>query len=256
MYRNILRLITGKYCIYGISLSLCLFFTAILNGLGISIIAPLLEIDTSDKDSNFFLKMFHEMFLYCGIELSIINVLFLAFAIMVLGMMFTVGAVYLQKQIQLDYEIYEKERFYTLLSNVKINTLYRLNFGNVIQVIQQETRMSAMLIEYFVRLISGLLNAVIFLGIVCLISFKMTVYVGLVIGSFFYFFKHIYKRSRILGKDIGEINDALQKNINIMLYGYKTIKSYLTYNVLIEKQIDKLTKYKRKNKEVVYGSCV
>ena len=250
MYRNILRLITDKYYLYSISLCFCLFFTAILNGVGISIIAPLLEIDKSGESSNFFVRIFYDIFQYCGIELSIMNILFFALAIVVLSTIFTVVTVYLQKQIQLNHEIAQKGYLYNLLSNVYINTLYALNFGNVIQVIQQDTRMSAMLIEYFVRFISGLLNAIIFLVLVCIISFKMTIYVGVVIGLFFYFFKHIYKRSKTIGRDIGKINDILQQNINIMLYGYKTVKAYLTCNVLIQNQLNELKKYKKKNKEL------
>ncbi|MBC8489559.1 MAG: ABC transporter ATP-binding protein [Bacteroidetes bacterium] len=256
MYRNILRLISGKYYFYSISLCFCLFFIAILNGAGISIIAPLLEIDKSGVSSNFLIKIFHDIFQYCGIGLSIINILFLVLAIVVLGTIFTVVTVYLQNQIQLNHEIAQKGYLYNLLSNVHINTLYGLNFGNVIQVIQQETRMSAKLIEYFVRSISGVLNATIFLALVFIISIKMTVYVGVVIGIFFYFFKHIYSRSKILGRDIGKINDALQQNVNIMLYGYKTIKAYLTYNVLIQNQIDELKKYKSKNRELAIVEAV
>lgn len=250
MYRNILRLITGKYYLYSISLCFCLFFTAILNGIGISLIAPLLESDKSGESGNFFVKIFHDIFQYCGIELSIINILFVTLVTVVLVTIFTVVTVYLRKQIQLNHEIAQKAYLYNLLSNIHINTLYGLNFGNVIQVIQQETRMSAMLIEYFVRFISGLLNTIIFLALICIISTKMTIYVGVVIGLFFYFFKHIYARSKIIGRDIGKINDMLQRNINIMLYGYKTVKAYLTYNVLIQNQLNELKKYKKKNKEL------
>ena len=175
MYRNVLRLITGKYYLYSICLCFCLFSTAILNGVGIGLIGPLLEVNKSGESSNFLIKIFHDIFQYCGIGLSIINILFLVLAIVVLGTIFTVVTVYLQNQIQLNHEIAQKGYLYNLLSNVHINTLYGLNFGNVIQVIQQETRMSAKLIEYFVRSISGLLNASVFLALVFIISIKMTI---------------------------------------------------------------------------------
>lgn len=250
MYRNILRLITGKYYLYSISLCLCLFITAILNGLGICIIAPLLESDKAGESSNFFVKVFHSIFQDCGIAFSLINILLVCLAILMCAAVCTVVTVYLQKEIQLEHEIGQKSYLYSLLSNVQINTLYGLNFGNVIQVIQQETRMSAMLIEYFVRLVSGLLNAIMLLAVVCIISLTMTIYVGVVVAIFFYFFRHIYSRSKITGRYLGKINDILQENINIMLYGYKTVKAYLTYNVLIQKQLNGLKNYKRKNKEL------
>lgn len=250
MFITIIRLCKGQYLKYSLLLGISLFFTAILNGLGVAILAPLLEFDSASQSDNLFVSFFHASFQYFGIPFSLLNILLLALIIVTLAGFLSVISVFYQKRIQLEQEIEKKGDLYKLLSHVKLDKLQSMNYGNVIQVIQQETRSSSQLIDYFVRLVSSFLNVVVYIGVLFLISMKMTIYVSLALCLFFYVFRNFFHRAKSLGKDIGSINDNLQQIINTMLYGYKTIKSYLTYNVMIDKQFSFLKEYKKKNYEM------
>jgi len=249
MLKNIIKLIVGRRNIfYCLSLGLCLLLASFLNGLGISVIAPLLEAENGGDSHNTIVQFFYNIFVFVGIDFSIINILFFSLILLVFASVTNILIVYLQKEIQLSFEIEQKSILYKLLSNLKLSKIYQFNFGNVIYVTQQETRLSATLIEYFIRLVSGIGNNIAYFIVLCLISIKMTVYVTGIISLFFFLYKGVYKNTKILGKEIGELNDGMQQNINSMLYGYKTIKAFLTYNHLVDDQLKLLHTYRKKNK--------
>jgi ABC-type multidrug transport system fused ATPase/permease subunit len=245
MYRQIIKLVKGRYRAYGLALLICLLVSGLLNGLTIGLIAPLVESTSGlTGGGSKFVRFFHAAFQYFQLSLSLLNILTVALFIAVLNSLLLITKAFLTNEIQIGYEIEQKSMLYKLLGNVKLDKLYQMNFGNIIQVTQQETKMSTYLIDLLVRLLSNLANTLVYLAVVLLVSGKTTLFIGGGLIIYYLIFRRIYTGAKNTGRKMGKINDQLQQTVNIMLYGYKTIKSYLSYNVIIEQQMTGLKDYK------------
>ncbi len=235
-------------------LSVFLFFAialvAILQGLALSIIGPLVSLASNSDENGKLNELVFSLFEYAGIEVSILNVLCVALVIALCSAIVTVFSVYLRKIVQVDYEIEQKRKLYNLLGRVKTEFHHKMDFGFVTQVVQQETRMSSMLIEYFVRLLSFLFQGVIYFCILLMISSSMTLFV---LGALFVVWlsiRKLYGVARRHGKRLGEYNDDLQANFNVMLFGYRALRTFVGYRKLIQLQEGLLQRYRHRNVEL------
>jgi ABC-type multidrug transport system fused ATPase/permease subunit len=246
MYLNISKLVLDK-SYQSVLLFLFLAGAAFLQGVAISIIAPLIDITNKEPTENIFTIFFRTLLGSINLDVNISNILLVGLAISLVASFFVVISVLLQKKIQLNFEVEQKATFYDLLSNLKVTAQHQLNFGNVTQVIQQETKSSAMLIEYFVRMMSAIFQVAVYISLLIVVSMEMTLFVIAGLFILWFFIKRLYVAAKKQGRMIGLCSDKLQENFNMMLYGYKVLKSFVVYNTIITKQKQILAEYKKRS---------
>ena len=83
MYLHILKLIATRYLKYGLALLISLFTTALLSGLAVGLIAPIVDSSQAGGEHNLFIQKFQEFFQYFDISYSFLNMLILALAIVI-----------------------------------------------------------------------------------------------------------------------------------------------------------------------------
>ena len=246
MYLNILKLVFSRKLL-SLLLLVFLVVSATMQGLAVSIIAPLIDIAAGSESQNQISQLFFALFNYIGIQIDIPSILGFALLVALIASLSNVVAIIIQKRIQLGYEYQQKEMFYGSLEKIKPERLHLFDFGNVIQVVQQETRMSSMLIEYMVRLVAALIQMLVYLSVLFAISGYMTVFVLAALFVVWACVKRMYTRAKVHGRKIGECNDELQNNVNLMLLGFPVLKSFSVFDVIVNKQKAVLKDYINRN---------
>ena len=246
MYLNILKLVFSRKLL-SLLLLVFLVVSATMQGLAVSIIAPLVDIAAGSDSQNQISQLFFALFNYIGIQIDIPSILGFALLVALIASLSNVVAIIIQKRIQLGYEYQQKEMFYGSLEKIKPERLHLFDFGNVIQVVQQETRMSSMLIEYMVRLVAAFIQMLVYLGVLLSISGYMTIFVLAALFVVWICVKRMYTRAKVHGRKIGECNDGLQSNVNLMLFGFPVLKSFSVFGVIVNKQKAVLKDYINRN---------
>lgn len=242
MYAEILKLVLARKAL-SFLLLLLLTLSASVQGLAVSVIAPLVDVTSNSEPSNDITRLFYHLFKVAGVSIDIVTILIFALGLALSASCFNVMAAIVQRKIQLGFEYTQKSEFYSSLGHLRADQLHAFDFGNIIQVVQQETRMSSMLIEYMVRLISSLIQASVYFVILMTISGFMTVFVMVALFSVWLIVRHLYVRAKRHGRKIGECNDRLQGHVNLMLYGYPVLKAFNVFNVIISRQKKILDEY-------------
>ncbi len=249
MYKEISSLVFQRF-----SMSLMLFISVLcatfLQGVGVALIAPLIESTNASADASFFAKALSEIFNVLGAKVDVVNILFFALSLTFISAIFIIISTCIQKKIQFNFETDQKKRLFELITNVDCSFLSTLDYGNVAQVVQQETRLSSQLIDYFVRVVSGFCQVAIYFMLLLLVSSKMTVFVVVSLSIAFILMRFFYLNAKYLGLEIGKLNDRILSNILTVLGGYKTIKSYLAYIPLKLGHESFLDRYRRKNERL------
>lgn len=236
MYRNIFSLVYERK-LWAAMLLVTFFVASLLQGLSISAIAPMIELSSNSSEPSTNLSIFlSEMFHFMSIPLTVSSVLALAFTAMFLSSLLSVYSSWIQSKIKFSFDIEQKNRIYQALAKVSPSMMSNLDYGNISYTVQNDTRLSSTLLDFFVKNVSLLLQAVVYLLLILTVSWQMTLYT-IFCGVIVYFcIKRIYRTAKKNGKTIGSISDQLYSNLNVILNGFANLKVSNVYNKVMSEQ--------------------
>lgn len=244
MYRNILSLVYERKA-WATMLFLTFFIASLLQGLSLSVIAPMIELSSSSSEPSTNLSKFiSEMFHFISIPLTVSSVLLFAFIIMVSASMLSVYSSWIQSQIKFNFDVHQKSKIYQALAKVSPSMMSNLDFGNISYTVQNDARLSSNLLDYFVKNVSLVLQAIVYLLLILTVSWKMTLYTIICGGAVYLCIKKIYKTAKKNGKTIGSISDQLYSNLNVILNGFSSLKVSNAYNKVMAEQDDLHSRFK------------
>lgn len=244
MYRNIFSLVYERR-LWAIMLLATFFIASLLQGLSISVIAPMIELSSNSSEPSTNLSRFlSEMFHFMSIPLTVSSVLIFAFTVMVSASILSVYSSWIQSKIKFDFDVQQKNRIYHALAKVSPSMMSNLDFGNISYTVQNDARLSSNLIDYFIKNISLFLQAVVYLLLILTVSWQMTLYTIFCGGVVYFCIKRIYKTAKKNGKAIGSISDQLYSNLNVILNGFASLKISNAYRKVMNEQDDLHERFK------------
>ena len=176
MYRKIFSLVYERKA-WATMLFVTFFIASLLQGLSISIIAPMIELSSNSSEPSTNLSRFlSEMFHFMSIPLTISTVLIFAFTVMTFSSVLSVYSSWIQSKIKFNFDIHQKNRIYQALAKVSPSMMSNLDFGNISYTVQNDARLSSNLLDYFVKNVSLLLQAIVYLLLILSVSWQMTLY--------------------------------------------------------------------------------
>ena len=222
-FKHLLR----DYPLHVFLLVVLMFLLGVMECFSVAAIAPMIDasgdISTSETKIS---QLFYRSFGFIGINVSIVNILFLVLIVVILKSLLGVFSSFMTKTIQTSYEIKSKSKLLELLLNADMVFLNKLNFGNILNVVTQETRLMSSIVTYASIYIKSILVIAIYLGLVLLISWKLTL-LTFVIGAFVYLILHKFNGiARSLGGDIVDVRSLIQEIVQNAISGYRMIKCY------------------------------
>ena len=205
-----------------------MFLVGLLNGLSIVAIVPLINTTGSPGagGGSFIQMVFNRLFAAVGQDASFLNILYLLLLLFIIKGVFSILQAVLSRWIQLRIEIDKKTLLYTLLLNTELTYLNQCNFGRITNIIITQTTLIAYLIEPFSRFFTGIINLCIYVVIVFLVSWQLTLVTGIISALIYYLVKKLFMRVKALGHEIVTVSSIIQELTTYTLSGYKAVKSY------------------------------
>ena len=236
MYKNIFSLVYERK-VWAIMLFATFFMASLLQGLSLSVIAPMIELSSNSSEPSTNLSRFlAEIFSVISVPLTVSSILFFSFIIIAISSMLSVYSSWIQSQIKFNFDVHQKNRIYQALMKVSPSMMSNLDFGNISYTVQNDARLSSNLLDYFVKNISLLLQAVVYLLLILSVSWQMTLYTIFCGGVVYFCIKRIYRTAKKNGKEIGSLSDQLYSNLNVILNGFASLKVSNAYNKLMNEQ--------------------
>ena len=253
MLFKIISLIWREYKLQAIVSTALMFSVGFLNGLSIVAIVPLINTTggASGKGGTFIQGLFNRLFAVVGSDASFINILFLLLLLFIIKGLFSIIQSVLSRWIQINIEIDKKTSLYNLLLNTDLTYLNQCNFGRITNIIITQTSLIAYLVELFSRFFTGLINLSIYLVIVFLVSWQLTLITAVISGVMYYLIKKFFIRVKTLGYEIVTFSSVIQELTNYTLSGYKAVKSYVLEQLLIDRMRDLLQQWERASIRIV-----
>lgn len=237
MYKKILSLVSLRPII-SISLFLSLIVGSLLQGLSVAVIAPMIDLvtNTNGTTENKLALFIYSLMDNVGLSMDVGHVLFFALLLMISSSVISIYASWAQSDLKYSFDIGQKNKIYDEIAKVSPAKKAILDFGKIIYTVQNDTRLSSQLIEYFIKVTSFSLQLFVYLAIIFTVSWEMTLYTifcGLIV---YLLIKHIYKKAKKGGRIIGQISDNIQSNLNELLNGLTSLKVFNVTSILLNTQ--------------------
>ena len=149
MLTKALKHLLRDYPLHIFLLVLLMLLLGVMECFSVAAIAPMIDasgdISTSETKIS---QLFYRSFGFIGINVSIVNILFLVLIVVILKSLLGVFSSFMTKTIQTSYEIKSKSKLLELLLNADMVFLNKLNFGNILNVVTQETRLMSSIVTY------------------------------------------------------------------------------------------------------------
>ncbi|MBK20443.1 MAG: hypothetical protein CMM52_16555 [Rhodospirillaceae bacterium] len=258
MIARILSILFRQYRWRTLAIISVLLLTGILSGLGVVALFPLVASLGSEVNSNpdGIVGLFHKAFSYFQIELSVLAlILFIAFIFLIKAIL-TVYTDYLSMRIRVETEVNRKQKLFDTLLNSSLNNLYQSKFGEVANAIIRETGMIGQLVDYATRLLTGVIHLLVFIAVVLLVSWQLTLMTAALAFGIYFLARKIFKRAEKLGRSITSINGSVQEIVNYTLSGYRVVKSFVSESVSKTKMRENMSRYRRDTVELTVTESV
>lgn len=208
---------------------LLLGFTSFLGGISVISVLPLVTaMQGSQPDSGESSLLVHRILgalKAVGIDGTPVGILCFLLTVVCLKALVTVCAEYIVNGVRLELEIRKKRQLYERILYSRMESLYTMEFGRLANTLIHETRTVGMLVEYSARLVASSMFLVVYLGVVFVVSWRLTVACALVAGLFYCGIRKIFSSAHRLGKVVTGANNELQGVVHDTLEGYRVVKS-------------------------------
>lgn len=217
---------------------------AVLNGVGIGLVGTLIDLDTARGDAELLLmRAMHRAFVALGVEVTVPSVLAMALAVTLATALLTVANSYLSVVMTVQQEQKDRMRLVSLLTGVSASRAQSLNHGNVQQVVQVETGYAASLTDLCARTLFAASNALVFVGLMLLVSAKLSFIVFVGIGLLSLTTRRTYLVAKLLGRRMGERSDEMVSRTGQFLRGYREYRVFDRIGIFREQFARALARY-------------
>jgi len=253
MLSKIISLIWREYKLPAVASTALMFFVGLLNGLSIVAIVPLINTTggATGQGGSFIQGLFTRIFATVGRDASFLNILLLLLLLFIIKGLFATLQSVLSRWIQIHIEIDKKTSLYNLMLNTELTYLNQCNFGRITNIIITQTTLIAYLIELFSRFFTGIINLLIYIVIVFLVSWQLTLITAVISGIIYYLIRKLFMRVKALGHEIVTVSSTIQELTSYTLSGYKAVKSYVLELLLIGRMRDLLQRWAKASLQIV-----
>jgi len=203
-----------------------LMLATCFEGLGISMLIPILQSISDSETSNIFIRYSRWLFELCRIEYAFLP-LIIFFAIVMLTQYFLVGLQhYLSRVVHATLTYQLRKKVFRNLMDVSIDYHYGIRSGDLVSTAWVSTNNAGGMLEYSIILLRGGIFASVYICINCLISLPMTM-ISLTVASMSYLF--IVPRFRKVydqGTEEKRLTDEANSFLHDSLSGIKILKAF------------------------------
>ena len=224
-----------------------LLFTGMSSGLTIAAVIPLIfSLDARPVEESGAVDVaFRRLSSAVGVEMTFLNIMLVMLAVVLVRAVMTIFLSVITKSIELDIERDKKQHLFDVVLRTQLSYLYTCNFGRLTDIIVTQTRLIGRLLDFFARFMAGAVEAVFAIAVILVISWKLTIFLGVFTTLFYAFLKPAFSLAKNWGRRVADCRGEMQETVNYTLNGYKTLKSFVCESLLRLKFRRTLRRYRR-----------
>ena len=247
MIRQTLALCVREYWVRFAVAIVLLLFTGMSGGLTIAAVIPLvLSMDGGLVGGSGVVEVaFGRLFSWAGIEMTFLSIMLLMLAVVLGRAVMTIVLSVVKKSIEVDIERDKKQQLFDALLHTHLSYLYTCSFGRLTDIIVTQTRMIGRLLDFVARFVTGAVDAVFAMAVIFLISWKLTIFLGVFTTVFYALLKPVFSLAKNWGRRVAACRGELQETVNSTLNGYRTLKSFVCESLLGRRFRMTLRRYRR-----------
>jgi len=252
MIRHIIRTIWNDYRWHIVGACILLGAVSLLNGFTVVSLLPLAEmLQNGQTGDSAIARFFGSVLATINVGVSIRSLLILVACMFIAKALCSIAQEVLFHYVAMRMEIDRKDEIFQSLMRTDVAHLYGRNFGQLTNVIVNETRRVALLVEYLSRFAIGAVNASVYIVAVLLVDWKLTLLTATLTAVTYIVIRGLFKKARVMGYRIAGLNGVIQDLVHIGLFGYRNAKIYVVEKTLIGKLIEVMHRWKRLNLTMV-----
>lgn len=223
-------------------------FAAILEGIGLSFILPIIELGTADAppdDPSGILLAFVTTYELLGLPFT------LGFLILGVSLVMTVRysssflAGWLSLALRTYYERHLRSVAFQRSLDAKVEYFDTHGSDHILNAIITESKYSSRVIEYFVRLIETSFLVLMYLAITFYLSPTLTVFTLLVLGIVTYLFREVLEPGYTVGERVATANERVQETVQAGTQGIRDAKVFTMSQELFTTFRESINQYTR-----------
>jgi len=226
---SLLRELYGSYRTRMLGLTFLGGFSSVLEGLGISVLIPLLVFfvggDAGDQASNFAVDFLKGVFGWLGVALSFKVLLSIAVALFLLKALMLFWFGYVRAKIVAEYRMSVRSELYQDFLNADFSYLQRQRVGYLDTILMREVKQSSRLFENLIGFILSLTSMVAYATVSMFLSPYITILAVIFGGIFLIVFRPLMVRIRIYSRSLIAAGKEVSHMLAEILYGIKSVKA-------------------------------
>lgn len=202
---------------------------ALLEGLGLSFLLPIIEQVQSDQSlsgQGGLIGVFVTVYQFLGVPIGLGSLV--GGAILVISMRFfmTFLSAYLRADLQMRYVKYLQDRAFKNALTAKVGYFDKQGSDTILNTIVTEARQAGQVIGLSVMVMNDLLLCLMYLSITVLLAPRLTLFTIIVLGGALYIIRAILESGYAVGNRVAEANESVQQAAQAGTQGIRDVKLF------------------------------
>ncbi|WP_327053634.1 ABC transporter ATP-binding protein [Halomicrococcus gelatinilyticus] len=206
------------------------FFAAVLEGIGISFIVPIIEVaqasgDPSETGSGYAL-MFVRLYDFLGVPFSIGALVAGVTLVMVARFTASFTVTWLQVALKTYYVRHLQTEAFSHALDARVAYFDEEGSDDVMNAIVTQAEYAGEVVRDFVRFFQQLLLSLMYLGIALYLAWELTVFAAVMLGGLTYVFRNALEPGYAIGDQVADANERIQRSVQAGTQAIRDVKLF------------------------------
>ncbi|SDG38229.1 ABC transporter ATP-binding protein [Halorientalis regularis] len=222
-------------------------FAALLEGVGLSFILPIVEIVQTSGDptqeANGMMRLFVSAFNVLGVPLTLGFVVAGVSLVLTVRWTLTFVVRWLREALMVDYTREIQSQSFENALDAKIEYFDREGSDDILNAIVTQSEYAGQVIKFVVNFVEQGFLALVYLGVAFILAPKLTLFALLFLGGFSLLFRHLVESGYRLGDKVADANEGVHQTAQAGTQGIRDTKLFGIKNKIFDNFTKELEKY-------------
>jgi subfamily B ATP-binding cassette protein MsbA len=230
-----------------VAISALSFLAALLEGLGLSFLLPIIEKARGSGGGGNYVDLFARGYNLLGLPFTLESVVVGVTVVMVVRYFVSFLVAWLRAALRIDYIRYLQTEAFELALGARISYFDENGSEDILNAIITQISYAGGLIGHLVRLLEQGLLSLVYLSIAFYLSPKLSIGALVILGGLTYVVRSVIEPGYEVGSRVAEANERLQGTIQAGMQGVRDVKLYSVSKELFDTFVDAVDTFTHAN---------
>ncbi len=223
------------------------FFAAVLEGIGISFIVPIIEVAQSSgnptETASGYALVFVQLYDFLGVPFTIGALVAGVTLVMIARFTASFTISWLQVALKTYYVRYLQTEAFSHALGARVAYFDKEGSDDVMNAIVTQAEYAGKVIRDFVDFFQQLLLSLMYLGIALYLSWELTLFAAVFLGGLTYVFRNVLEPGYAIGDQIADANEQIQQSVQAGTQAIRDVKLFRMGDELFSGFSDHIDQY-------------